>query len=835
MRVLWMRKMRWKSFAVLARAASFGAAVASALAALAAPPLSLAAPAAGTIVTVAGMGRFNGDNIPASQATLGIPFGQGLTGIAGHPRVGLAVDSAGNLYIADALNNRVRKVSVGPDGTTLTGTITTVAGTGVAGFGGDGGPATQAQLNFPTSVAIGPDGSLYIADSGNRRIRKVAPNGTISTYAGTGAAGSSGNEGPATKATFGSGPIAPTTASAGSLTPAVLGVAVGPDGSVYVADQARTVVRKITPDGIIHAFAGKGVGGDLAANGDPATNMKFDTPVAVTVAPNGTVYIVDRGNHKVKAVDPQGRIYNFVGTGDRETPTAIGDGGIASRARLGFPLDVAVDSSGNLYIADQAANRIRLVVPPADQLGATEKQSTSLTTYLPDFNSVQYGGVTTPSLPGQNVPGRQITVAPGVTRTLFAGQITTLAGKLLPAVTNASGGFATGDSPDGTLAINAMLNHPSAVAVGPDGSVYYADSYNLSIKRIDPVSRTIARVAGGYSGLSGAPTSITLRRPRRVATAPDGSLYIADSEAMVIRKVSPDGSSSTTVAGTGWMGGSQDFSWEGGPATSAPLVWPTGIAVTKDGNTLYIADRGAHRVFKVDNTTGLITTYAGTGNAASTGVGPDPSGAVKATAVNLNYPSDVAVDASGNVYIADTYNSRVLKVDTSGMATLVAGTGEFSYSGDGGSGAAAALDKPNAVDVGPDGSVYIDDMGNACIRRVDSRGIITTFAGTCTTAGFGGDGKAAASALLNAPEGVAVGPDGSVYIADTANQRVRKVATDGTITTVAGSGDVGEGGDGGPATKATFRAPRSVAVSADGKTLYIADSDNGRIRAVGLS
>jgi sugar lactone lactonase YvrE len=266
--------------------------------------------------------------------------------------------------------------------------------------------------------------------------------------------------------------------------------------------------------------------------------------------------------------------------------------------------------------------------------------------------------------------------------------------------------------------------------------------------------------------------------------------------------------------------GIEGFSGDGAAATAAQLDTPTGVAVDASGN-VYIADAHNHRIREVSN--GNITTFAGTG---TPGFGGDGGAA---TAALLSLPSGVAVDKSGNIYIADTNNHRIREI-TAGTINTIAGNGEELYAGDGAAATAAALDSPTGVAVDASGNVYIADRLNQRIRMV-SAGIITTLAGT-STAGFSGDGAAATAATLAKPSGVSVDATGNIYIADTDNQRIREVGS-GAIATIEGSGAQGFGGDAGLSTAATLNSPRAVAPDALGN-LSIADKLNQRIRSGAL-
>ena len=294
-----------------------------------------------------------------------------------------------------------------------------------------------------------------------------------------------------------------------------------------------------------------------------------------------------------------------------------------------------------------------------------------------------------------------------------------------------------------------------------------------------------------------------------MAVDTSGNLYIADDQNNRIRRVDSSGNI-TTVAGTGVSG----YGGDGGPATEAVLNSPVGVAVDTSGN-LYIADFGNHRIRRVD-TMGTITTVAGTGEQGESGDGGP------ATAALLSDPFDVAVDTSGNLYIADTRNDKIRRVDTMGIITTVAGTGSGGYFGDGGLATNAWVYRPQGVAVDSSGNIYIADTLNDRVRQVDTMGIITTVAGTGES-GYGGDGGLATAAVLYVPTRVVVDSSGKLYIADTNNRRIRRVDTSGNITTVAGTGESGYSGDGGSATAARLAAPRGVALDSSGNsTLPIA-------------
>jgi len=308
-------------------------------------------------------------------------------------------------------------------------------------------------------------------------------------------------------------------------------------------------------------------------------------------------------------------------------------------------------------------------------------------------------------------------------------------------------------------------------------------------------------------------TSVPLNQPGGLAFDAAGNLYIADTNDNIVHEVNLSGIIST-VAGDGEQG----FGGDGGAATSALLDSPAGVAVDASGN-IYIADTHNNRIREVSS--GVIHTIAGTGAAGFSGDG----GA--AASASLNYPTSVAADASGNVYIADTNNSRIREI-VGGVIGTRAGNGQQTYSGDGGPATAAGLDSPNGVAVDASFNLYIADTHNQRVRMVaNTTGIVTTIAGTGAKA-FTGDGAASGAALAR-PRGVAVDASGTLYVADSDNDRVRTISGD-NITTVAGDGTEGDSGDSGPSTQASLDTPRAVAASG-GATVF-SDTLNNRVRAV---
>ena len=517
-----------------------------------------------------------------------------------HPPTALAwsvaVDGAGAVYIADALAHRVRKVDA-------SGVETTVAGTGTEGFSGDAGPATSAMLNFPSGVAVDGAGILYIADLANMRIRRVDKNGVISTVAGNGSQGFSGDGGPATRAR-----LRPNR------------VAVDRTGALYVADTGNHRIRKVDTRGIITTVAGNGRAG-FSGDGGPAARASLDEPWDVAVSDQGTLYIADPHNGRIRAVATNGVITTVAGSDSDAEFT--GDGGQAASARLSLGYlhsGIALDSGGALYITEDHGG-LRKV----DRNGI-------ITRVAPVPNEGSFSGLAV-DMSGAIYVASNLRIR----KIDPQGTITPVAG---------NGTFrASGDGGPATSAGMTIFG----IAADRTGALFIADNTNNRVRKID-VNGIITTVAGngtaGSSGDGGPAARASVGGPSAVAVDGDGVLYILAS--WRIRKVDRNGVIST-VAGNGTAGSSGD----GGPATSASLNIPTAIAVDGSGN-IYIAEMD-HRVRKVDPS-GIITTVAGDGTAGFRGDGGP------GIAARLNSPVALAVTSDGRLFISDWGNERIRMV-----------------------------------------------------------------------------------------------------------------------------------------------------------------------------
>jgi len=643
----------------------------------------------GTIDTIVGDG--NGDGLPAEVAHI-------------DPR-GIARDAQGNLYIADGANNRVRRIDA------VTDVVTTVAGTGQSGFSGDSGPAVAAMLSNPNGVAADSAGNLYIADSGNNRIRRVdGVSRIITTVAGTGAYDYSGDNGPASLAALKS-PWRVTRLS---------------DGSLLIADSDNHRIRKINTANIITTVVGTGNGG-YNGDGQAATSATLTFPTDVVADSVGNLYIADKSNCRIRRVAAGSNIISTVaGNG---VCSYSGDNGPASQAMLNKPSALAIDSQGRLLIADEINVRVRRV----------DFATGLITTYAGSGTSGNSGDGLPATQARLTSPGALLFDAPG-TSLFIADRGADVVRRVDPSgIMHTDVGGHTGD---GYPADVAIIN-PRGMAWDPTGNTYIADAFGNRIRKIDAASGIITAVAGtgagGFSGDGGQASAAQLLFPNGVASDLNGNIYLADSGNNRIRRVDRNTNVITTVAGNGTYG----YGGDGGPATSAALGAPTKLTRAPDGS-IVIADTNNHRIRKLSGST--ITTIAGNGVGGAGGDGGP------ATSASLTYPGDMVYDAGGNLYIADTSNCRIRRVAAgTNVISTIAGNGVCSYGGDNGPATSAWLNRPSAVALDARGNLLLADEVNVRIRNIDlNTGIITTIAGTGAS-GNSGDGGLAQFAKFTTP------------------------------------------------------------------------------------
>jgi sugar lactone lactonase YvrE len=582
-------------------------------------------------------------------------------------------DASGNLYISTG-QNCVFKVD-------LKGVLTRVAGNGYFGYSGDGGPAAQSALNFDTgdtfsygggALAIDAQGNLYLADTGNQRIRKISIDGTITTIAGTGDFGDAGDGGLAVNAQVG----------------AVSGIAADINGNIYIADRdSRNRIRKISPDGEIDTVPA-------------STTLNLQDMAGLATDAKGNLYVADYAGNRVVEITADGTILPIAGTG---IAGFSGDGTLATSGQLNGPFGLALDPAGNLYIADSWNDRVRKVALD--------------------------GTITTVAGGGKNFG-------------LFNG-----------------------------IATSAALEVPYWVTVDPSGNLVVADTWQGLVRRVS--GPNISTVAGGCCSAGDGGPAITAQFNFSLpsgqaiwggALAMDnkGDLYIADTANLRIRMITPDGNIQT-VAGNGVSNGDNG---DGGPAVAAQINYPYSVAADDAGN-FYIGDGLLRKV----SASGIISTLAdanGTPLKAVYGLVVDSTGNVR----DPGWYS--AADSSGNLYAADIHNYVVWKIAPDGTSTIVAGNGTPGFSGDAGPATSAQLDTPTAIAVDAIGDLFIADCFNYRIRIVTPDGIISTIAGNGAQ-GYSGDGEDAYKATFGLISGMAVDRTGNLYIADQTYNTIRLV------------------------------------------------------------
>ncbi len=583
------------------------------------------------------------------------------------------VDSNGLIYFTTP-SSRVWKVDAA-------GRIAVFAGTGVGGNTGDGGPAKDATFGTIRDMDFDGSGNLYVLDSSNYRIRRIATDGRIYACAGSGVNGFGGDGGPAVNAKFGS---------------LVYQMAVGSHGEVYVADYYNSRIRKVGTDGNINTVAG-GTGSNTLAEGDSPTSAPVHSPIGVEINSSGEVvfteaafdFAVTKRYQRVGRVGNDGKYHVVAGTGD---PGYSGDGGLATAARLALPGPLAYDSSGNLYICDYSTVR---------KVSGGLLHTISTVAGTADGSAQGDGGAAAKAFAEEVVSvagdtsGNVYVAEPSRIRKIDArGTINTIAGLGAP-----------GYSGDGGAATQAHVNSPDAMLVASDGTLYFSERFNNRVRKITRAG-IISTVAGsgadGANGDGSAATSAAVGEPWGIALDSRGSLYISQWSLHRIRRVDSSGTITTIAGGSG-----SGYAGDGGPARNAKFANPSGLALDASGN-LYVADTNNHRVRKIVGATadGTVTTAAGDGQNESRGDGG------KALFASVNWPNGVAFDTFGNLFISDGNSNRIRQVDTAGNIQTIAGAGALS-----------GLDYIRSTESGEDACDKVVTAGNI-LYAVGQRGVI---------------------------------------------------------------------------------------------------------------
>ena len=571
-------------------------------------------------------------------------------------------------------------------------------------------------------------------------------------------------------------------------------VAADRAGNLFVADTSNQILRKITPAGVVTTFAG--VAGITGTNDGPGTEARFNNPQAVAVDGTGNIYVADYGNHTIRKVTPGGVVTTLAGT-----PGVAGtNNGTGTAARFNYPFGLAVSTNGTVYVADTYNHVIRqitsagVVTTFAGKMstpGNANGTSTAARFYYPVGVAIGSGG-TLYVADYSNSLIRKVT---------SKGVVSTLAGSA------GSSGNANGTG------AAARFSRPYDVAVDlKSGAVYVADLGNQLIRKITSagVVTTLAGRAVSSGSANGTGGVARFNFPSGTAVDGSGNVYVSDYANQLVRKIARTGAV-TTLAGVAGVTGTNN-----GTGTAARFKGPAGVAVDGSGN-VYVADYQNHGIRRITPAR-VVTTLAG-----RLGTGGTNNGA--GTAARLNNPIGVAVDASGSVYVADSGNHAIRKITPAGVVTTLAGLAGTSGTSDG-VGTAARFNYPQGVAVDGSNYVYVADAGNGCVRKVAPDGTVTTLAGLAGNAGS--DDGTNSTARFNGPLGIAVDSAGNLYVGDTGNQGIRKVTPEGVVTTLGGLAGV-SGSTDGSGSDARFDSPEGVAVDSNG-FVYVADANNHTIR-----
>jgi hypothetical protein len=645
--------------------------------------------------------------------------------------------------------------------------LETIAG----GDRGDGRLAAESILRGVHGLAVGDDGSIYIAELEGARIRRVNANGFIETIAGTGVFGFT-DDTPAGGTTVKSAPVA---------------VHAYQDLLYYIHwdyGNFSALKRIDVSTGIVDQFRIDG----------PAS---FDVTVDATT---GDIYLAASNAHRIRQISAAtGAVSDFAGTNEG----FFGDGGPATAADLNFPTGVVV-VNGVLYISDTDNNRIR----------AVNLVDGIITTYA--GGDAGFGGDGQTAVNARFNQPRDLAVA-GDQLVVVDQNNERLRGISLAddLVSTIAGGQSCCFVSDGDPA-NVYLPEPTVVAAGADGVVYVGDRRNGLVRRIG-ADGLITTFAGGADPHGDVGIESRVNAAHGLADDHAGGLVIADTEASRVLRLDRTSGRVTTVAGLGLRG----FAGDGDRATQALLNRPRAVAVDSLGR-IYIADAENSRVRRVDPATGIISTFAGGGQAGDGG---------PANQASFGRPVALAIDAEDNLYIADEARHRIRRVSPDNIITTFAGNGQANTAGDDGLAVDASINRPAGITVDSAGNVYIAEGNSHIIRRVDPAGTITRFAGQIGIARYCGDLAPALQACLAAPGQITAAPDGSLYIIDQDNQRIRHVDGETNLmSTVAGTGRYDFSGDGDASTSALLN-PRGIAALSDG-TVAFSEFDVGRIRLI---
>ncbi len=678
----------------------------------------------GNVETIAGTGELGA-----------APDGYGPDLQFNHP-TNVEFDGNGELLIAAWHNSLVKRMNL------ETLNAVTIAGTGARSFNGDDIPGTQAALDLPSSVVFDPGtGNVLISDQANFRIRLLEPNGIIHTICGDGTAGYNGDDIRAEMAQLNS-PKGQSAPPAGRIT-------LNRQGEIIIADTGNHVIRKIDGAGMISLVAGTPGQGGYEGDGGPAAAAKFNTPSDVAVAPDGSIVVADTANNVVRSIAADGTITTVAGTGVRGF---TGDGGPAEEATLDRPYGVTVGPDGTIYIADTHNHRIRKITAelPADfEPSMPGGQSVTIVPCTGEAGSIcTYIGTGEKGLNGDgNDRLHSVLYWPidieftANGRVIFLDWNNHLVREVLEddTIVTIMGSDFVGDGPrdlsDLTVAgaepLTVDLNHPTDIQLLPNGDILIVAWHNHKLRIIDGENGRVRVVMGAnatFAGDGGPAKDVRANQPRSGVLTPNGDFFFIDQRNQRIRVLynfaeERENAIAGTVVGTGERG----FNGDGLAGLQTQVSFQAGgnpepsgaVSYDPDSNTLYFSDSQNQRIRKVeflseDYTLSVVTIIAGTGMAGYSGDGG------QATLAQINNPQDLEIGPDGNLYFADTNNNAVRRINlTTGVIETIAGTGLKGYAGDGGPAATAQLNRPFGIAFDADGDLFVSDTFNSRVRKVE--------------------------------------------------------------------------------------------------------------------
>ncbi|MFN0126337.1 MAG: SMP-30/gluconolactonase/LRE family protein [Verrucomicrobiales bacterium] len=637
-------------------------------------------------------------------------------GIGRHAKFGDIVsitrDASGTLYLADAGHHTLRKVTPALEVITLAG--------GAGETGTANGLGLDARFNDPHGVAAAPDGTLYVADTGNHLIRKIMPDGVVTTFAG--GAGEPGTANGIGSAARFQGPR---------------GIAVAPSGVIYVADTGNHTIRAIAPDGFVTTVAGLAGAADFTDGSGAAA--RFREPWGLAVDPAGVVYIADTQNHSIRKMTAAGVVTTLAGVDFPNSPGWVDNTGRA--ARFSSPSGITVHADGTIYVSE-LQQTIRKIT--GQGVVTTLAGTASSSVYWADGVGAAADFYDPAGL--MVAPDGMVYVADGIVlrRITPFGGVTTPAG----GTQSIGAGNHLGTGPD------ARFNYPNGLAILPDRQAVVADQYNNLIRKVNRHGEVTAFVGNPVNGGSndGTGEEARFRLPSGPCVAPDGTVYVADYENNLIRAITPQGVVSTLA---GSIPGISD-----GIGTEARFRNPNQVA-TAPGGVLYVSDFGNHTIRRI-GPGAVVTTFAGLPQSPGHGDGVGPN-------AQFNGPAGTVVDAAGALYVADRGNHTIRQISPNRSVMTFAGVPLDSGTRDG-QGGAARFRSPQGPAMDGSGNLYIADYGNATIRFITPTGLVSTLGGKPGQAGArAGIGEAA---RFTGPSFVAVDGAGRIWVTDRDNHRI---------------------------------------------------------------